>query len=138
MKRTIEQLRLHNLRQLVLKSSATEVSKRLGYQQPTYISQMVGPKANRPLTEKNARKYEKTLGLKDKWFDQDHEQPAPPNESVALVTEVIRLVGTVLQSEKMPVDPIKFAEIVALSYEDSTRSGELREAHVRRLVSLLK
>lgn len=134
-KRTIEQLRIHNLRRLVLQSSATEVSQRLGYAQPTYLSQMVGPRANRPLSEKNARKYERKLGLAPGWFDKDHEQPAPPDQNVALLTDVIRLVGDLMKADKVAVQPDKFAEVVALTLPVQEAQ---RAAHVKSLLKLLR
>lgn len=141
----IEAVRKANLQQLAKQMGSAELSRKLGYRHPSYLTQMIGPSANRPLSEKNARKYEQQLGLTNGWFDQQHAdipEPAPARQEPAstdLVATVIRLVGTVLQDENINVPPARFADLVALAYTDAAdHAGQPREAHIKQLVRLLK
>jgi hypothetical protein len=58
---------------------------------------------------------------------------------VTLLSDVIRLLGTVLQAESVNLPPQRFADVAALALEDAaSHGGKPREQHVRSLVRLLK
>lgn len=40
-----------------------ELAKVLGFSQPSYLSQLIGPRPSRPITERSARLFEARLGL---------------------------------------------------------------------------
>lgn len=141
----LNEIRKANLRKLAKEMGGSELSRKLGYRQPSFITQMAGPNATRSMTEKSARRFEQDLGLAPGWFDTLHEPaeqavsvPAPPSSTDMLV-DVIRLVGTVLQAESLDVGPAKFADLVALAVVDNAEHGGApREAHIKSLVRLMK
>lgn len=152
---TIVEIRLKNLRALIERWNAVKLAKMLGYRQSSYLSQMTSDNPSRPLTEKNARRFEVQLDLEPGWFDIDHSAPKPaevtppapaaPVPSAAdtatanLVADMIRLVGTVCANEAVSLPPMKFADVVALAYADMMEhAGQPRESHVTQLVRLLK
>lgn len=56
--------RRDTLRLIVEKrGGVSKVSKMLGYTNPSFMSQMIGPNPTREITEKTARKFEEKLGL---------------------------------------------------------------------------
>ena len=55
--------RRSNLRRLANTYGWTELAKRLGYRQPSFLVQMAGPNPTRPVTENSARRFEVDLGL---------------------------------------------------------------------------
>lgn len=134
------------LRQAVEKvGGVSKASKLLGYTNPSFLSQMIGPNPTREITEKTARKFEEKLQLSRGALDGTPSAGAPiapltTGDSTAdLVAEVIRLVGNVCNSEGVqpPVD--KFSEVVALAYIDAVRNGGApRETHARQLARLIK
>jgi hypothetical protein len=70
MSRVVE-VRRANVRQLMgERGGLTDLSKRLGYKNPSFLSQMTGPEPTREITEKTARKIEKALALDPGSLDQ--------------------------------------------------------------------
>lgn len=138
----LQEIRRRRLRAYCKKTSATEVSKRLGYAQGSFISQIAGPKPTRDFTEKSARSFEKDLGLEEGYFDIDEVEgvsslQAP--EVVALFKEVILLVGHICASENISLHPSKFAEVIILAYEDTLEHGNRPRPHyISQIVTLLK
>ena len=92
---TIYEIRRDNLRILVRERGNGEVSKAIGYSSASYLSQMVCPKASRPVTELTARKVEKALTLPVYWLDQERDLYGDP------VGEIVRP-----QKQAPPVDNI--------------------------------
>jgi hypothetical protein len=142
--RDLNEIRRDNLRAIMKKrGGSTKVAAQLGYKTGSFFSQMLGPTPTRDITEKSARRYEAALGLPSGTLDKEHlpEAPAaaPPSTDVALISDVIRLLGSVLADEKMNLPPQRFADVAALALEDAAeRGGKPRESHVRSLVRLLK
>lgn len=126
------------------RGGVSKVAKQLGYSNPSFMSQMIGPNPTREITEKSARKFEDKLGLPPGTLDgeppaQAEPTRAPATETASLVASVIRMVGRTLQDEGVAAGPDKFADVVALAYLDSVdHGGEPRETHVRQLARLLK
>lgn len=125
--------RRENLRALIHQHrGATNLSKMLGLTSPSYLSQMVGPRRSRQVTEKTARDIERKLLLPSGWLDQ---QPTvrPVNVDDGRVQEVVLLVGQLLKDTHTTVSPEQFAGLVALAHE---RQG-LDETYIRRLIHLV-
>lgn len=130
------------------RGGVSAVSRELGYKNPSFISQMIGPSPTREMTEKTARSFESKLGLPRGCLDQGPEavsEPvftapaAQPTEMVELVASVIRLVGKACESEGVTPGPEKFASFVALAYLDAVEhNGEMREGYVKQMAHLLK
>jgi hypothetical protein len=66
-------IRRHNLRALIAKHGNGEVAKAAGYPSPSYLSQMVGKKAKRGITERSARRIETAMLLPLHWFDTERD-----------------------------------------------------------------
>lgn len=139
----ITEIRRERLRQLIERQGATKLSTTLGYKQPTFLSQMTGPNPTRDITEKSARKFEQKLGLKEGYLDtpldQDVDKKTSETSDTNLVTDVIRLVGTICSDVDVALPPVKFADVVALAYIDTIEhDGVPRPDHIKQIVRLLK
>lgn len=144
--RKISEVRRDNLRALVAKrGGGTKVAAQLGYRSASFLSQQIGPKPSREITEKSAREYEQKLGLQEGELDRDDGPTKPVEATVAAATstdvlvDVIRALGGVLETEKVNLSPGRFADVAALAVEDAvTHGGKPREGHIRNLVRLVK
>lgn len=138
-RREITEVRRASLRVLIAQwGGPTSLAKKLKLSGPSYLSQLVS--GERPITEKTARKIEGGLDLSDGWMDEDHEEnkakPAPIDTQ--LVTKVVKLVGAALEEAKMQVPPSKFADLVAMVYEETLRYGQPSEEFIKRLIKLIR
>lgn len=142
----INQLRRENLRRVIdQRGGATKVSQQLGYRSASFLSQLVGPKPTREVTEKSARRFESDLGLEQGSLDRpaDAPQAAPATQgapfNVSMVAETLRMLGAVLAAENANLPPQKFADVAALAVEDAgSHGGQPREGHIKALVRLVK
>lgn len=127
-----------NLRLLIAQwDGPTPLAKKLGLSGPSYLSQLVS--GHRPITEKTARQFEESLDLPLGWLDDErHASGKPVKVDDDLVTRVVMLVGAALEESKTAVKPAKFADLVAMAYEEAVRAGELSEQYVKRLIKLTK
>lgn len=140
---TLSETRRENIRQLVKTNGGTSaVAKRLGYRNPSFLSQLIGPKPTREVTEKTARGIEQAFELPEGTLDRpgDAPQALQPTISTELVADIIRLVGTTLAAEGVSsVGPEKFSTLVALAFVDAMdHQGQARPDHVRTIARLLK
>jgi hypothetical protein len=141
---TVEELRMANLRVLIDQhGGVSKFSKRLGYANPSFLSQMVGPNPSRDITEKSARKIEARLGIPRGTLDTGDLGPAAPapesDTTTALIVEVLRRVGKACESEGVQATPSKVGEVAALAYLDAVEHGGVpREDHMRRLARVIK
>ena len=78
--------RVKALRQFIEKNGGVwQVSRRLGYANASFLSQMVGPKKNRPITEKTLKKIESEYSMEPGYFDREvSEEDAPKFQSIDL------------------------------------------------------
>lgn len=131
-------VRRANLRLLIAQwGGPSTLAKKLRLSGPSYLSQLVG--GHRPVTEKTARQFESALDLPLGWLDDErHSNGKPARVDDDLVTRVVMLVGAALEDAKLTVKPAKFADLVAMAYEEAVRTGELGEQYVKRLVKLTR
>lgn len=133
----VHALRRENLRALIgERGGLTDLSNKLGYSNPSFLSQMAGPNPTREITERTARKIEQTLRMEPGVLDRpvayaDRQQGG----NVQLVADALRLVGKVCEAEGVNLGPAKLTELAALVLEDG---GPPRPERVQRLVALLK
>lgn len=148
-------VRRENLRRLIARSGgASALAQRLGYAGPSFLAQLAGPNPTREVTERTARTFESKLGLPDRALDAVPADPTPapalprgrppsaPAQpvNVAVIADVIRLVGSVLQGEQVATPgPERFADLVSLAVTDALEHGGVpREHHIRSVVRLMK
>lgn len=148
----ITEIRRVNIRTLVEKRGMlSKLSKALGYKNPSFLSQMVGPNPTREVTEKFARRVEEAAGLEPGALDRPRDgvpaqAPAPAAQTPVtaprtdtLVVDVIRMVGKVCEAEGVAPSPMRFADLVALAYLDSVEhGGQARESHIKAVARLLR
>lgn len=145
----VSDIRRANIRQLIAeRGGLTSLSNSMGYKNPSFLSQMTGPRPSREITEKTARRIEEKLSLAPGTLDRPRAAYAPiqatpvaspeHEAAVAMVADVIRFVGKVCDEEGLNLGPAKFAEIVAIAFGDAAERGEPRRDRVTQLVRLLK
>lgn len=150
MARDITEVRRANIRGLIAaRGGLTKLSKDMGYSNPSFLSQMTGPAPSREISEKTARKIEKTLALAPGYLDTTHEEKSAPrtsqapargsgDEIAALAADVIRLVGRACADEAVSLGPDKFSDVVALVLADSFERGKPQPERVKQMLRLLK
>ncbi len=142
----VAEVRRANVRQLIgERGGLTDLSKRLGYKNPSFLSQMTGPEPTREITEKTARKIEKALSLDPGSLDKPigyakaEQSPSRPDpDVVALVSEVIRMIGRECDAAEVHPSPGKLADIAALVLAASFEQGRPPADHIKQIVNLLK
>ena len=137
------QRRRNNLRALAAQwNGVSGLSKKLGYTGPSYLSQMIGPQHNRPISEKTARHIEQVLGRASGWLDQDHhgitqEEPRTRNHSEPLFVTVSQALQDVLKEMGVTLTQEKaHAVFIRIYTEAQRRDGQVDPAFVRDLVQL--
>lgn len=142
MPKVTDSVRRDNLRALIAEHGASNLASQLGYTNPSFLSQMAGPRPIRDITEKTARRFEAKLGLPKGYLDRTDkpvQQSTHAPLDVPLTTEVITLVGRVLNDEGVTLPPLKLAELVNLAIVDaSANGGQPRDAILKSVVRLLK
>lgn len=113
----------------------TNLAKKLNVT-PSYVSQMLS--GERPITEKTALKIEEKLGLGFGWMSASHAAEGPRPVDDELVSRVILTVGTLAEEAGIHLAPSKFAEVVALVYEEATRTKTIDEGYIARVLKLLR
>ena len=120
----------------------TTLAKILGYNGPSYLSQMAG--GHRHVTEENARRIERAHNLPEGWMDVDHtgeeiapQAPQPPAICTSLLREVVRHVATALEESNIKLPPHKLADFVAMVYEEAAESGRIDARFIQRTVKLI-
>lgn len=134
--------RLTNLRRLIDDAGGpSSLAKKLGYSNASFLVQMAGPNPMRKVTEKTARAFEEKLGLPVGYLDQPSGASAPPEApaTVPFTVDLIRLVGKVLDEEKVSLPPPRFADLVAFALVESEAQRKMADAdQIRRVVALMK
>lgn len=156
--------RVENLRRVIEgMGGVTKAARTLGYVNPSFISQMIGPKPSRVITEKTARKFEREIGLPVGHLDlevmpdfvaqpsqmtaDNYSLPADGAQSdemtktelLALVDKVIEIVGKACEDEGVQVGPSKFSTLLSMGLDDAVEhSGTPRQDKIRSLVRLVK
>lgn len=136
----IHEIRKKNLKVLVAQwDGPTNLSKQLGYTSGSYVSQMLS--GNRPITEKKARQIEAKLNLEINWLDTVHSNGTstrPVALDTADLARIITVLTTLLEEASVRMPPAKFAELVAMVYEDARERGRIDEKFINRVIGLVK
>lgn len=139
-KMTINDVRRSNLRKLVIKyEGMNALARQLGLNRGAYISQLLTENPIRVISEKTARKWEKTLGLAEGWLDST-PAPAPvaPVLDTGLLTEVVKTVVEGLQQTGVNLPPARLADLISMQYADAVAAGKLDIGRLNTILSLLK
>lgn len=138
--------RRQNLRTLAAqRDGVTGLAKRLGYSGPSYLSQMIGPQHNRPISERTARHIEAELDLPAGWLDQDHGHFAgevkveeAPLVAVPIDEPLFLQVADVLRPLLVahPLTRDKAHMVFARVYADAEKRGQVDAELARDLVRL--
>jgi hypothetical protein len=138
--------RRNNLRAIAAqRGGVTGLAKPLGYSGPSYLSQMIGPQHNRPITEGTARHIEQALGLAIGWLDQDHGYFIEPTNGAASEPQTVPVdeplflqVADVLRPmlAETPLPKEKAHAVFARVYAMAERTGSVDPEFARDLIRL--
>lgn len=155
------EIRKVNLQALAEIHGAANLSAKLGYRQPSFLSQMIGPNPTRQLSEKNARQYEEVMGLPAGYLDRPlfpHTETqaaaevdqgvvvtveampdlVPEAASIALLKDTIQTVARLIKAENVEITVDQFAKLLVIELADAAKSGIVRESHVKQMLEMLK
>ena len=148
----INQVRRQQLRKLVGEyEGMTALARKLGLKKGAYISQLLTDPPVRTISEKTARGWEKILSLSPGWMDSTPQASATHTNGVAyangtprtgvdvsLLTNTLAAVGDALASSGLRLSPGKVAELVAMQYEDASRTGRVDHARIQLILGLIQ
>ena len=135
--KSVYDIRRDNLRSLLTQwGGPTSLSKKLGHSNGSYLAQLVGPHPSREISEKVAREIEGKLGLPLGWCDT--EQTTPTRLDGQVLAECVRACAAAIRDAGIKPDPDRYAILVGLAYEHLRLTGRMDEAHINKLVRLMK
>jgi hypothetical protein len=145
---TVFDVRRNNLRQLAAEwGGPTMLALKLGHASGSFMSQIAGPHPRRDISEKVARKIERTLKLQRGWLDVDRRRGAPAGNSTApsptavdpdLLVSVTQAVLFEVQQADGKAMMAKVPELVSLAYKHASDAGAVDASFIRHLIRLLK
>lgn len=149
--------RRENLRALAKARGGTNaLARELGYRSASYLSQMIGAKHSRPVTEDTARDIETKLGLAEGSLDWPPETgrpsvalpasvAAPATHTVLTIGEatrdaqIVQMFAAVWSEDQVALPVLKFGQIAAYAISEAAQTGSVPTPDsLRRLVTLLK
>lgn len=135
----IQEIRKINLRALITKHGNGEVAKLAGYPSPSFLSQMVGEKSKKVITEKSARRIEAALRLPDYWLDQERDAYGKPvGKPTAVTSFVVEKAPPGPKEALSIVDPDHFADCAYIVFAAmSDRGITLPKAKFSTVVGML-
>lgn len=140
-------LRIANARKAMeAVGGVNKAAVKMGYANAAFLSQIFGPNPTRSPTEKTMRRLEKALELEEGSLDKE-PVPELPAQSAGVTTQidpgqlaqVITLVNRLLEEEKVSLPTDRFANLVAVAYDEAAEhAGQARESKLRQVVRLLR
>lgn len=131
----LHEIRRANLRRLIQEADGpSELARRLGFKNASYLSHVAGPSASKPIGEHAARHIEGALGLPAGWLDQKTHLPA---NTEGMVTVVARLAHHA-KALQVPLAPTQLTKLALLAHEHAVRCGDVDDDYLRQLILLLK
>lgn len=125
-------IRKDNLLALAAKyGGATALATKIGVTK-SWMSQLIGKKAARPIGDQAARNIEEKLGLAKGWLDSTHKASKISQETLM---ESVEIVTTICREEGISLPPEKFSRIVAVVYQ-RLEGGPIAKNEVRELVEI--
>lgn len=137
---TIHETRRQNLRKLVAEHEGmNNLARKLGLTKGSYISQMLTTPANRTLSEKTARKWERALKLPDGWLDRPvGTAPTLGSTNDVLLAQVVAAVQEEIHQQKVSFGASQLGEFIALQYKDALAAKTVDRNRIRAIVALFK
>jgi hypothetical protein len=108
-------------------------------QSKAWMSQLIGVKPQRPVSERTARALEAKIELPPNWLDQDHQEQPRPSVPLAAISlkEALGLVAVFATGEIVrPLAKAKFAHVCGLLYERHRQPGGVTAEYVQDLLTL--
>jgi hypothetical protein len=136
----IQEIRRANLRKLIeTRGGVTALGHALGYTNGSYLLQMAGTNPMRPVTERNARKFEATLELPEGWLDREDVAQAPmPQIDSGVVRDAITMTAKAVEKSGVAMPPTKVGDIAWMVYEDAvSHGGKVRAEYIEMIVRLM-
>ena len=140
-------LRIANARKAMeAVGGVNKAAAKMGYANAAFLSQIFGPNPTRSPTVKTMRRLEKALELEEGSLDKE-PLPELPVQSAVVTTQidpgqlaqVITLVNRLLEEEKVSLPTDRFANLVAVAYDEAAEhAGQARESKLRQVVRLLR
>jgi hypothetical protein len=147
-------IRRQNLKELVRIHGNGNVARAAGYSSPSYLSQMIGNKSKRPITEATARKIELAYSLEPNWLDKERncdkesvgkvEVPlAMSNVKAPLAmsdadrfSHCAEIINNVIGELGINISHLKFANILWLVLEKNSDDDNAASTYVKNLIRL--
>ena len=107
-----------NLRRLAGTYGWTELAKRLGYRQPSFLVQMAGPNPTREVTEKSARRFELDLDLPEGSLDVVAAEVSPADQIRAVDALVNQMP---IPAPVVPQQPIAVPTLPQMTDDESSQ-----------------
>jgi hypothetical protein len=134
---TVYAIRRDNLRLLAKQwGGPASLARKLGHANQSYLTQLIGPHPSREVSEKVAREIEAKLGLAVAWMDVEHAGYEAVDD--AALADCVRAVAAALRDAGLRPDPDRYATLVSLVYDRRRLAGRLDEAHVKKLIALVR
>lgn len=131
----IAEIRRRNLRRLVTEHEGmNNLARKLGLTKGAYISQLLTDPPMRQISEKTARKWEKTLRLPQGWLDGGGQRSV----DTGLLEQVLTAVLDALKAARVDLPPAGLAQLLVMQYTDAVSGGGLDEERIRNFVKLLR
>ena len=143
----ISNTRRENMRALAEIHGSANLARMLGYRQPSFVSQMIGPNPTRTVSERNAREYERALKLPHSYLDAPLFRPraapsasvVPPSQDLATqIADIIRAVSKAVQATGANISVDQFAKLLVVEVSDAADNCfKVREQQIKQMLELI-
>lgn len=156
---SIEAIRANNLRLICDQfGTASALSSKLGYANPSRINHIAGDKPYRPMGEKTARQFENKLGLCPQWMDTKRtaldvdpwtvrpalhtlaqERSVQPSADVSWTMDIVKRCVKLLDENSLQLSSAKFADLLELALVASTKNnGHFDTVYMQQILRLMR
>jgi len=151
-----QEIRRNNLRNLAARHGSTKLAHILGYKSASWVSQLVGPKADRTITDDTVAKVEKALNLENGWLDLTHVDHVLPKSAAYAKTfdnlvmvsreenqqrgidsrDALHIIHRALDKRGVSLNLDKFVILARVMMRDMERDGQFDEELFSDLIAL--
>lgn len=131
--KSVHDIRRENLRRLILDADGpTELSRKLGHTNGSYVAQLAGPNPSRKISETVAREIEAKLGMLEGEMDVEPRLALKENA----FHECVKLVAAAVADAGAKPAPETYATLVTLALEHAKLVGKVDTGYIKRIVGL--